>query len=506
MKQIKTIAKQANISYISKIFSKFLGYFTILLLTSFLTPNEFGAFQLMHTIIIVGVLISVFGFQGILDRYIPFLQKQKEGINKIKYLIKGIFWATTILSFSVLLIFYIFPENISTLFKTGEIGKDFIKGLKILFFLIPAITLTRITASIFRGYKNLFFPSLINNLLRPLGKTLIAAVLVIYGGSFLSWLTAYTIFIVLLAILFLYLLYDNFLKEWWNSVQEKKPDFKKLFSFTWPLTIENFFNIISSNITALMIGFFITTKEVGVHSIYIATISAVTFLGSAISKIFKPIASENGLKKLQKTNKLYKRVSKWGFLFSGAFLILIAFYGKQIIIFLFSDQYTILPISLIILSAGKLINISLGPYEQVITALGKTTWKLILSIIYTISIVILSILLIPKYSIAGAAAGLAGAEAIKALIGVLLVKYKFDINPFSFSSLNVLATLIGFLSVTFFINKYFTLNSKYVFIGLLLHSVIFAFLTYILKAFDETDWILVNKFVSKIKKNLFSYE
>ena len=500
MKQLKTIAKQANIFYISKILSKFLGYLSILLLTSFLSPDEFGSFQLMHTIIMTGVFISLFGFQTVLDRYIPYLKNKQNRLEKNKYLIKYIYIFTLILSILILCLFFLFPEYITYFFNTGTVKNNFLSGLKILVFLIPAFTLIQVNSSIFRGYKNLFFPSLIDNLLKPLGKIIIATILLLFGTTFLHWITTYTLFIILLSLFSSYLLYKNFLKEWWKKTKESPPNKKEFFSFTWPLVIQNLFEIISSNITAILIGVFVAVKEVGVHSIYIATVSIVGFLGSAIGNIFKPIASENSFENLTKTKDLYKRVSKWGLLFSGIFLVILYFYGGSIIKILFSNKYSVLPVSLAILGSGKLINNSAGPYRQVISALGKTNWDLILSIIKTISIIVLSIILIPKFSIAGAAAGIAGSEIIISIFGAFLVKHHFDIHPFSSTTWNTLSVIVSFSIIAWGLKIYLTLEPLFIAIGVIILVVSFIFLVYIFKAFDDIDWFLVKKLLNRIKK------
>lgn len=499
MEQIKTIAKQANISYFSKIISKGLGYFTMLLLTSFLTPDQFGAFQLMHTILIVGVMLSVWGLKGVLSRYIPFLKNRSDSLEKSKFLIKKLFGLTVGLSFLILGVFYLFPEQISSLFKTENISSEFISGLKILMILVPAYTLIRLTSSTFKGYKDLFYPSLINNIFKPVGKTILAGVLLILGGGLIDWIFSYTVLIIFLSVLFVCLLYSNYLKHWWKKTKEKKPDMKELFSFSWPLIINNLFGVVSSNVSALLIGYFIATKEVGVHSIYVATVSVIGFLIGAISGIFKPIASENSFDELDKTKKLYKRVSKWGYLFSGAFLILIYFFGENIIKLLFSSEYTILPAALTILGAGKLIKNALGPSQAFLVALGKTKWKLYLSVIYTATIVITSVLLIPKFSIAGAAAGIAIADATQALAGLAAVIKNFKVHPFSQFTFNITIVLFIFILVSWGIKIVFYFEPLDIILSAVILSAAFTTLVYISNSFDEIDWYLVKKFLNKIK-------
>ncbi|KPJ55309.1 hypothetical protein AMJ47_00315 [Parcubacteria bacterium DG_72] len=178
---------------------------------------------------------------------------------------------------------------------------------------------------------------------------------------------------------------------------------KNYFLLSWPLAIGSIFAIIYIQIDSIMMGFLGMTKEVGWYQAAYKITSFVTFPGAIIASVFYPSIS-----KFYKENKDYfKRITNI-FLESIAFFTFPAVVGgyilkKKIIFFIYGESFSpsVFAFQFLIFCSGYILFIIFMNY--ILNATGRQK-----IIFYTGGAgaalnLVLNIILIPRYSLYGAA-------------------------------------------------------------------------------------------------------
>lgn len=492
------IVKESGINFFGTFFGKIIAYVGLIIITRFLTPGEFGTFTLAKSVINISLIFVLFGTPKALDRFIPFYNAVGE-FGKTKKLIRNILTITLILSIIVGIILF-FSSNIlsNRIFKNSDLSYV----LKIMVLSIPLLTFISIVSWSFIGFKELRYRIYLEKLSLPILKIIFATLILFLGFGLLEWTWMYLLILFSVALLALVFFKKKIISPI-SEVQEQSISFKRIFDYSWPLSINTIILLLLVQVNFIILGILRPSSEIGVYRIYLSLIEFVILGMGSLATIYKPAFTEYIAKQdLSELKNIYKRISKWFIAITFLGSIIVIFLGKNLVSVFFTEKYLIAPLALIILAGCQLIRSLAGPDFMTLEAFGNTKLLMINSIVMLFANVGLAYLLIPTYGITGAAVAITSATVISHLLGLLEVYKLHNLQPFDLNTFRYIIAL-GITGIVFYLLKLIIpYNNILSILVLLLILVIVYFLSvYFIGGFDSTDLEILRYIKRKIISN-----
>lgn len=351
-----------------------------------LTPQNFGKFSFANSISAYFVVFATLGISSYGVREISNLKLKGE--NELK---KGITELILLTLVSSMLAFIIFILSVYCLNNLKIEKKLFlIFSFQILF-----------------GFLTLdyFFIAMEEHKRRTVRVLIIKSISLIFLFSFVKKSEDYNIFAMI--IIFPEIIaktIDFFAVRKYISFKEKVNILKHLKAML-VIFIYLFSTTIYLNLDTTMLGILKTNKEVGYYAVAIKMTKIVIPLITSLGVVLTPGIIKNISEKNQE--KLFKNIDYYlDFIiaFTLPIIIILNFTSKNLILLFSGDEYLIATFSMkIMLPIILFISLSGLCAAQILIPLGKEKKILNISIIGLLLNVLLNFLLIPKYSIVGAA-------------------------------------------------------------------------------------------------------
>ena len=294
---------------------------------------------------------------------------------------------------------------------------------------IPFAVLLKLSIGVIQGMEQTVPKVLIRNVLQPVIRFgLIAVVLAVGLGSLgIVWVYTITFIVAGLAGLY-YIVTQTPAMEQVAGVRIRR----ELLTFSAPLMLMTTMAMILSNLDIFFISYFQSAGEVGTYNVVYPLSELLTMTLSGFSFIFMPTFS-----RLHSNNhyiemcRIYQVVTKWIF-----FLTLPGFF----LFFLFPDisigvtfgwQYSEGAATLAVLSVGFFVKSVAGPNVNALTAIGETKVIMINNLIAAGVNVLLNYLLIPEYSYMGAAVATSISYTLLNVLYSFALYRQTGIHPFT---------------------------------------------------------------------------
>ena len=445
-KSLKAVAKGAGIIFAGMIIGKVLTTVNTILLARVLGPSNYGLFSLGLSVVEILAIIGAFGLTSAVTRFIPaHLANNRD--DKVKYIIRFSLKFSLVLSVILATILFLSSEPISAhIFKDESLSIV----LKILTIALPIYTINRILPSIFRGLGNAKYRVITQDIMLVAIK-IAAFIVFIYLGYLLNGaLAAFIIGTVLTLMISLYVVHKKLFPFLGFDLNTKDtPVRRELLSFSWPLVIGNFSYIFYTHTDRLFLGFFKTSKDIGVYMAGSQIAHLLTFVLPSLAFIFLPIMSELYSKnKMHDFAHLYKSITRWVFLITLPLFLFLVFFSKEIILLLFGLQYWSSVNILRILALAFFISASVGLAWDTLLAMGKSKALMMTQSVGAMTNVVLNVLLIPPFGIEGAAIGTASGIIIVNFMQLYIIYHSKIMLPFDKNYLKVsLIAILIMLSI-----------------------------------------------------------
>jgi len=179
-----------------------------------------------------------------------------------------------------------------------------------------------------------------------------------------------------------------------------------------------------------MLGYFATSKEVGIYGAVDRVIPIINLPLISINSIFPPMIAElYGKRDLAKLESLYKVETKWAISLGLPFFLVLSIFARPIMS-IFGSGFAEGAVVLIMLSVAQMIVVSAGSQGQVLMMTGRQNLTLINNVFFAVTNIILNYFLIPRYGIIGAAVSGLICTGTLNIIEVGQVYYLLRIHPF----------------------------------------------------------------------------
>jgi O-antigen/teichoic acid export membrane protein len=294
---------------------------------------------------------------------------------------------------------------------------------------LPFYCLMLMFSFIFRGFQKLQFTVLIRDVCQPLVATSTLILLTFIGLNLKRALLAYCLSVLLSAIGAFYL-FKRFSPQ---EIHNASPIYenKKLLRFSIPLIFVYFTVVLLNKTDIMMLGYLGSSQEVGIYSISykIARLSFIFY--AAFNSIFGPIFADlYNRQKKHELSVLFKLATRWSFTLTLG-LTLIMFLMSESILQFFGEKFVTGAMPLQILALMWLAISLSGSIGNVLIMSGNQFSEFFFSVSTLILNIILNLVFIKKFGIAGAALATAISMCGLNLVKMLYVFKKIHIHPFN---------------------------------------------------------------------------
>lgn len=498
-KALGTVAKGGGILFFGTIVGILLAMINSIMLARILGVEDFGLFYLAFSIVSVFIPFSTLGLGGSLPRYLPFhFGRGEKDIVKSAIRFSHMLVLCTSIFFGVIL--YFFSEKLST-----DIFHDSNLTLAVKYFAIgiPLLSSSHILEAVVRSFKATKYKVAIYDIGIWTIRIIVFIPFIMIGYSFFGAIISYLIAIFFTIIVSLFIVRKKLFPD--QSKYQTVPIGKKLLSFSWPLAVAGILSLFLTKIVTLLIGFYLTTSDVGIYMPASVIASYVTLFATPVGYIFLPVVSELfGRAKKETIESLFKSASKWIFMMIMPVFIYILLFPKEVIALLYGGEYSEGYLCLIILATGISMNVFTGMTGGILVGGGYLKLNLTVEIIASITNVALLVILIPIYGIIGAAIGTSASFFIRNIAQTVFVYKTTKMHAFNkkyvgiiFSGLIVFivfylykALVFPFLSSAFFV----------ILTGILLLGL-YTILILIFRCLDKNDVFILKIIMKRLRLN-----
>ncbi|MCK5560022.1 MAG: flippase, partial [Thermoplasmata archaeon] len=270
---------------------------------------------------------------------------------------------------------------------------------------------------------------------------------------------------------------------------------KTLISFGSKVFAANIVGTINTRADMLFIGFFLLDKDVGIYAVAVMFVHFLLVIPKAVQRITYPAISELWAKKSYKAiENMINKCMKYSFVILAPLGILLAFFAKDIIQFIYfnrPDEFlpAIIPLQILIMAfVFRGAFTSVGP---AFGSIGKPGYTLHIVSIITVINVCLNIILIPLYGINGAAVATSFSFILGTCVGIYLLKKLLKITISLDWFIKIILISCGIYLLMVFLDN---LIYHYLigFIGIILYFG----LLILTKTIGKEDWHLFRKILN----------
>ncbi|MDQ1252300.1 MAG: hypothetical protein QG646_1421 [Euryarchaeota archaeon] len=410
----------------------FIGMlFDILLkrvLTSQLSPADFGTYSLALTVISITGAVATLGLNEGVPRYIAFFRGSHEE-QKIHELIISAVMMGLIAGLLAMLVSPVLFEHLAG--KGFDMQGRILAVVKILVFAIPFTILLNLTVAIYRGFDRTSVNMYFYNIIRPLSLLIFASTAVFLGASLHGVVLSDVLSMVLtFGIMSVYFVRRPPLKPELN-LKFSEPT-KQLIKYSLPLLISATLINLMTWTDTIILGYFKSTEVVGIYSAVIPLIGFLTMIINSMGFVYIPVASKLwGEKKTHLMAPLYQIMTKWCFMLTFPIFALMFLYPEFILTKLYGAQYASGAIVLRILSMGFVVNSYLGFRYHNIIASGDSNFLMKCSLASAGINILLNFMLVPQFGMVGAATASAVSFASIEILMCYRLWKKQNMHPFT---------------------------------------------------------------------------
>jgi len=224
-----------------------------------------------------------------------------------------------------------------------------------------------------------------------------------------------------------------------------------VWSHAWPLAASASMFMLLSTLDVLMISVFATAKEVGFYRAIQPLRQSTTFVLSAVSFAFLPLATRQfSDEQFDSLGELFTISTKWIVTATIPITLLFVCYADSVVVVLFGAAYRPAAPALAVLTGGLFFRAFTGLDGDLVKAIDRPRIELWTATAGVGVNVVVNVLAIPRFGIVGAAIGTAVGYGVYNVLELAVIYRTVGVHPFSReTTVIVLATILSALIVRF---------------------------------------------------------
>jgi len=449
---IPALAKGTSVSLFGEIGHVIILYVYGIVIARFVGASNFGIFFLGITIFNLIVLFSTCGIEDGLMRFLGIYVQNKEmhkamGVIRFSIILAvslGILCGFLCFYFSDLIAGKIFHKpNLATVLRFLSVG-------------VPILSFVTASLASIRGFKIIGPYIFVRKIFLPLISLIFAIVVLIMGYELKGLSAAYILALSCSAVLSTYLILSFIMK--FKEDKKSNPELFKYLSFVFSAFLLNILLYLSNWSDLIILGIFWPSQNLGIYFASKKTALVLGFLLISLNTIFAPLISHlYSAHRYKELNHSYKMSAQWILIVSLPIFLTIVFFSNEILS-LFGPAFRKGSLCLIVLASGYLFNASLGSGAYLLIMTGRQKWMLFNSIIFATFAIVLTMTLVPRYGMYGAAYANGISVVLASLVGLLETYFLLKIHPYNIRYFKILLAG-GITAVIIFVMRCYFINS-----------------------------------------------
>lgn len=397
MGDLRIIGKGAAYTFAGVVLAKGMAYLWRIIIAR-IGPEGYGLFSLALAVLGIVSVVSFLGLDSAITRYIAYYQGKNDP-SRMKGVITSTLKITLPISFILSAIVFLYSDFISiTIFKNPNLS-SLIKIMSL--GIIPSIVYS-ISISALTGLKKIEFVVFSKQIVESVIRLIATLIMLYLGYGILGVGFAYvaSYFFAGASALYFLEMTHPFIRTKIRAVSLKK----ELLGYSLPLLMSGIIYQILTWTDTFMLGYFKTASDVGIYNTAVPTAGLLLMASGALSTLFIPVITTAYAKGLMKNiHATHIKITKLIVAANTPIFLLMFFFSKDILTFLFGKEYSGGAITLSILSIGIFISSAVTTSSQILSMLKKTKTIMVLTILSLITNAGLDYVLIPIYGMNGAA-------------------------------------------------------------------------------------------------------
>jgi len=373
-----------------------------------LGPDGLGVYTLAFTIYLFGMQFAAFGIGEALTKYVAEFLDDKVVIRN--YVSSGMISSIITGGLMGVVLFLLAPCIAVSFFHIPEL-----EGMiQLTAFCYPFIAIQKAVLGTLNGFRRMHLYALLNIIQNVTVVVASIALVLLSGMGVMGAVIGFVGPTILVSALCPVLIRDciRFDASLWDVAALRATTV-----FGFYVVLANSIGFLNTNIDSIMIGYYLNPAEVGIYAIAVLLAQILTLIPNAVQRVTAPATATLYRKgDIEGVRRIFYSTLKKSLLLSIGSATLIAVFGPYIIALLFTEEYLVSYIPLLILLLGYSIGASFAAVGTTLSSIGKVHIPFRISAVCGVLNVILNILLIPIFGISGAA--LATAATMIANFGI----------------------------------------------------------------------------------------
>jgi O-antigen/teichoic acid export membrane protein len=419
------IVKNAGIDAFGTGINIIITFVASVVITRTVGAELFGKYSLANSIFQILSVFAIFGMNAGVVKLTSKYNARKDPAAVKGTLMSGIVLTASISAGIVVAVVFLAPLLATKVFTKAE-GMSPI--LRIFIIALPFYSLMIVINGYTQGLKTLKYSVLVELISRPLVR-LIAVVLLFLVGMRLFGVIAGTVFAYVVAAVMAFHFARKVSPFDFKRIRVK-PVYNELFFYSLPLVLSRFMNVIMARSNTILVGYFQDPASTGLFGAVVQLAPFVSLGLVSFTKIFSPVIADlwerNDLTELKNT---FKTVAKWVLSIGLPVFIVFMIFAPSLL-GVFGPEFAGAATTLRLMAIGQILNVTVGPLGYLLAMTGRQKLNLANAIALAAINVVLNIVMIPRWGIAGA--GLASTISIGfiALVRLIQVKRIYGFTPF----------------------------------------------------------------------------
>lgn len=422
---VTRLAAGAGVALVGKVLGRGLQLVVDVTLARVLGPLSYGLYAIGWTTERIVTFVLPLGVDaGVIRFGSKFWRKDDSGLKGV------IFESLGIATISGLLIGALFFFTAqwwgTTVFHKPELGPV----IRWFAFIFPLAGMVRLTAASTRISQRMKYAVFTEDVIPPATNLILL--------SFLFYFLGHRITAALTSILCSFVIASlfglKFVKQLFPEIfaPAVKPAYmgKELLAFSLPTVLTGAFGVLLIWVDRLLVGYFLPAADVGVYQAVSQLALGLAIVLGGFNAIFSPMTADlHHRGEMKRLEELFRVSTKWGLYLTTPLFLVTCFGSKEVMAALFGAPYVFGWSALTILTFAQVANAGTGPvgFLLVMTGRQNTMFKITASM-FAMSVV-LGIVLIPRWGIAGAAVATASAVSGMFILATYFVWRAFGMRP-----------------------------------------------------------------------------
>jgi O-antigen/teichoic acid export membrane protein len=252
---------------------------------------------------------------------------------------------------------------------------------------------------------------------------------------------------------------------------------KEVMSFSAVILGTGLLEFLMAQADKILIGFYLGAREVGIYAVATTLVTFVPILLQSVNQIFSPsIADLYARGQQELLGRMFQTLTKWILGLTIPLAVVMIFFASPLMRIFGRDFQAGWPI-LIIGTVGQLVNCGVGSVGYLLLMSGNQRRLIRIEAVMAAVMVLLNLLLIPRWGITGAAIGAATTNVIGNLWYLRDVRNRLGLSPYNRSYLHLALPMAGTLTTVLALRALFgAVRQEWVVIGAALVLGYLAFL------------------------------